>query len=1041
MRPILLTIAGLNSVRDEIGIDFSALGKYGLFGIFGPTGSGKTTILDGISLALFGRIHRQIGNNLKDIINHAEKRARVVFEFELGNRIFSVERIIEKSVRKGETVASSKKTGLYCRQSDGIKQPVCESKHVDEKIIEILGLNRDDFFRSVVLPQGHFSDFLKMKGAERSEMIQRLFKLDKYGKSFDEKLKKHVDAVGHDLEIIKAEHNVVAYASEEKVAEAVAESGKLHTAVAAAEKILTELDHEFKKLQELALLDKEEKKLKEQCDFLSSRSMDVKNKTDLLKKSEAAENARPILGNLRRDEKEEKDNEKKLFRNGQILNEARCGANEAELMLETILNEKKEKFDGLLEMRSQLREVMNKIAQIDDMKIDLKAKKKNLEKSERVFEDKKGLLHKMASVAEDFKKCLNGLNEQIMGVFVSSEERSSLAAASQIAEELKRAGEEEKTIVDTILILSNKQAEIISEIRTLARETLNEDFDEIPIDDAFGKAFTDARENEELNLKSLLTAKEELDARRSLAEFAEMLHDGKPCPLCGSQSHPNPIASADAFSMQRKELVDKIEFGQTRLKRLQNARIVLEKALTLLRSETEKMEEMRHRQTLIAQRIMNAQNSPAMSRFTLDQISILRRSILERDGLHEKFELERRRLSAEMSIAEENHRILVAELTQLEMSVSLLKNDIVHLNLALEKITGEIHGVVKTADPREELERVETQINRIVQTENDSREKLKAASERMMSLEKEKTTLTAAQDNVRRNIADSRATIENICVQCGFSDLLDLEKSLLSLTVRESLKAEIASHEKLLAENHTRLFDVAEKINGRIFDPLCFEETRKSLNDARKEFEKVVGERGMAESNLARIKKDAKRFIELRTKLIELERKHELALNLQVVLKGGSFPRFLSGRMRTELTCEASDKLAFLSRGRYRLDSDHDWNFFVNDAFNGNSRRPANTLSGGETFLVSLALALALSSRIQLNKRLLGFFFLDEGFGTLDSEALEAAFSALERLKTENRMIGLISHVAELRERVPRFLEVYPPNHQSGTKTEIRNSF
>jgi hypothetical protein len=100
--------------------------------------------------------------------------------------------------------------------------------------------------------------------------------------------------------------------------------------------------------------------------------------------------------------------------------------------------------------------------------------------------------------------------------------------------------------------------------------------------------------------------------------------------------------------------------------------------------------------------------------------------------------------------------------------------------------------------------------------------------------------------------------------------------------------------------------------------------------------------------------------------------------------------------------------------------------FVIRDDFNGCQRRPVSTLSGGETFLTSLALALALSSKIQLKGQPLGFFFLDEGFGTLDAEKLDLVIGALEKLHDRERMVGIISHVKELKERLPRYLEVTP---------------
>ena len=125
---------------------------------------------------------------------------------------------------------------------------------------------------------------------------------------------------------------------------------------------------------------------------------------------------------------------------------------------------------------------------------------------------------------------------------------------------------------------------------------------------------------------------------------------------------------------------------------------------------------------------------------------------------------------------------------------------------------------------------------------------------------------------------------------------------------------------------------------------------------------------------------------------------------------------------------EASETLGIFTRHKYGLELDTENGFVIRDDANGGIRRPVTTLSGGETFLTSLALALALSSQIQLKGQSpLEFFFLDEGFGTLDSSLLDIVIDALERLSTRERVIGLISHVPELKSRITRRLVVEAP--------------
>ena len=184
VKPIKLKIKGLNSFIEEQTIDFEKLGSRGLFGIFGPTGSGKSTVLDGITLALYGNVARKSNN----FININCDRMNVSFEFQVSAaeiKRYVVDREFKRSsnsIRAGKCKIIDI-TDLENKEvlADGVKS-------LNKKVEEIIGLNLEDFTRTVVLPQGKFSEFLKLEGKERREMLERLFNLQKYGDELSQKL-------------------------------------------------------------------------------------------------------------------------------------------------------------------------------------------------------------------------------------------------------------------------------------------------------------------------------------------------------------------------------------------------------------------------------------------------------------------------------------------------------------------------------------------------------------------------------------------------------------------------------------------------------------------------------------------------------------------------------------------------------------------------------------------------------------------------------------------------------------------------------------
>ncbi|MDK2932472.1 MAG: repair protein SbcC/Rad50, partial [Clostridiales bacterium] len=190
------------------------------------------------------------------------------------------------------------------------------------------------------------------------------------------------------------------------------------------------------------------------------------------------------------------------------------------------------------------------------------------------------------------------------------------------------------------------------------------------------------------------------------------------------------------------------------------------------------------------------------------------------------------------------------------------------------------------------------------------------------------------------------------------------------------------------------------------------------------------------------VKKNFDQWVELNKVRQTYNRQKEMLEQIQKLLKGNSFVEFISEERLRYIAKEASETLGVLTKYRYALELDTDNGFIIRDNANGGVHRMVSSLSGGETFLTSLSLALALSSQIQLKGQSpLEFFFLDEGFGTLDTKLLDTVMDALERLSTQKRVIGIISHVPELKNRIARRLIVEPPSAEGrGSRVKIEKA-
>ena len=271
----------------------------------------------------------------------------------------------------------------------------------------------------------------------------------------------------------------------------------------------------------------------------------------------------------------------------------------------------------------------------------------------------------------------------------------------------------------------------------------------------------------------------------------------------------------------------------------------------------------------------------------------------------------------------------------------------------------------------------------------------------------------------------------------GFSNFTELEKCFADSTLlklKQEKVNEFNNNYKLLELQKNSL----EAENLKSVDENKIKETEEkinSLNTVVKALTETIGKLG---AELERITVDNQKLKEISISLEEFTHKLDLTKELSTVLRGKALAEFVCEEYLQEVTESANQKLEILMDGRYTLKFENK-EFFIEDNFNDGKIRPASTLSGGETFVVSLSLALSISDAISmLSSRSMDFFFLDEGFGTLDNELCSVVINSLYKLESQNLKIGLISHVAELEESIKN--KVIVTKEANGTKLKVEHS-
>lgn len=380
---------------------------------------------------------------------------------------------------------------------------------------------------------------------------------------------------------------------------------------------------------------------------------------------------------------------------------------------------------------------------------------------------------------------------------------------------------------------------------------------------------------------------------------------------------------------------------------------------------------------------------------------------------------------------------LTARDSDLSVRIYKKQSDLTSLQVQLQQKEGEIIAITGGQPAGDLLVRAESSLRELLVSEEQAIEKKKAASEAKGLLEQ----ALAAADNAL-STAQKR-------LDTGLSRLNESLDKLRFVTRREAGEAILGDHEQLgmrhCVEDHlregARLAGISrsleEKLAGRNTTPEEWQSCRERLDIARQEQDKALTARGAAAAEYDKLIGNNSRWRDLNLRAAEEGSLKERLGILRDLLRGNAFVDFLAEEQLMRVAGDASARLGQLTKHRYALEVDSEGGFIIRDEANGGVRRPVSTLSGGETFVASLALALALSAQIQLKGRYpLEFFFLDEGFGTLDPDLLEVVVSTLERLRLEHLNIGIISHVPDLKNRLPRRLVIEPAG-ASGTGSKL----
>ena len=1044
MKILSVELENLNSLVGRWKIDFtdSVFAASGIFAIVGPTGAGKTTILDAICLALFGctpRLGKITTSDNEIMSRHTNKcSAEVVFETNQQGKFrcsWSQHRAGKKATGNLQPVKheiADADTGEIIETKISLVPAIVEEK---------TGMNFDRFTRSMLLAQGEFAKFLQSDDTKRGEILEQITGTEIYA----------------DISITVFERNKTERAKLEVLETQLGETTLLDAAE--LEKHRRELD-ELTEREKDAAVEREAVNVVieryQKLDRLAEQKKNLDERRKQLEQSEAAFQAegkrlaKAIQAATLEPAFERLDTLRKQL-DTNLAETAKTNAEiplveknvEKEIEREKTANDSVAAIQTERETRSpllrQVRELDTKIGEVD----------KQLKEQGIRFADAEKKWEKQQKVVDRWEKHSISLLPTFQGTF---EQRVQAAgeACSVFEAELKN-------------LLQDRQISQIIDERT-AQERKRENHRELDnvqqsiaamlekatrLADGLGILETKIKETT-VNRESLQKVKEETDREierleeksrlleriRSLEDERKHLVDGNPCPLCGAMEHPyagGNVPEPDettrllaATKKEQKKTGEAIGKLDVQLAKLQKDVEQHDKDKRTNLAETEKsqqqladvLRQLGH-ETLPDDVVCRTETEALENR-----IAVLTQTISTAEDLRKRMRESERELKA----AEKHQGDLKIERTlfqSLDEQLERLKTERETITRSRNELIDERHKIFGNGNPDEEERLRADEENKALARHKETQTVRRKAEQNLTSLLSRMRTLNQTLQNCRNGIeAESR----RFAVQC--SEKFDTEQEFLDARLPSTDREKLEKQQKELERRRHELDtltgecdDVSQKVRESI--PPEGDPPRQTVA-ARKteldnELKKFSENRGRLQERIGNDKQLQERRNEIlarRDRQVKESRRWQMLNDLIGSHDGKKFRTFAQGLTFRTMIDHANKQLLTMS-DRYCLvpGETRPLELAVVDAYQANVVRSTTNLSGGESFLVSLALALGLSSMSSRSVRI-DSLFLDEGFGTLDDQTLDTALSALESLRQDGKQIGIISHVAAIKERI-----------------------
>lgn len=1023
MRPIKLTMQAFGAYAKKEEIDFEKLGTEQIFVISGKTGAGKSTIFDAISFAIFGKANTfdRESFSMRSHFATDKEITEVTLVFRLKEHIYQISRIPQQEIAKQRgngTTTSPQKAELYELIGDEMKLLASSVRDVNTKMEELIQLNVDQFRQILMIPQGEFRELLVSDSKEKEAILQRLAHTLYYEKVEKILWEKQKEA---EVFVIEARKKVTDLAElslpdEDVAGKTTAEISELQTKLVEKETTtLAEFEEELifnreqtSKVVEKVTLAKEQLLDWQNLDLYTQEVASLEQETDFYATTQKQIEKAKRAGNLRSQDalcirlKEQlqsaETNEQEITEQAnKVAIQFSTAKKQTEILAEQAgeLEKNKRLLFQLEEMEPKLMELESTTVQKKCAELEWKNQTDHLQqvitKQQVLTEQTKQAEERLAEINQAELANLEAMNKRTQLEILIEKNRELISKRTKMVAWEKQKQAEQQTLT-----------QLLSQTETI----------EMMI------------KQEEAKLKN-----------EQAASLAEHLHDGNACPVCGSIEHPNLATFEEAADLE------KLEETKATFQAKQLAISTAEKAISQLDWQLNEWRDISELKLTELEENVTA-NTQTLNDLT-KEIEELQSKIAQKETLQTKIETLKNNQS-EIELEKNN---VAQHVESLHQQVQLAAGKLSYLEQA---IPAELRD--KTIfDKQKKI--VQTSIQNYEQQKEQVDAAYKQAEKETTRLESTLTVATKTTLEANKALQVQREIFKEAMKQNHFLSYEDYKQALMSDETLKIQEEKVSAFQKKRHLAISRQADLTEKLKDKQKPNI---DQLESIMKEKQQILAQLEEKTMRQRELVSKRKELIENYQKSIQAVEQAEVNYADIGLLSDAARGknarriTFERYILAMFLDTIINRANHRLSKMTSGRFELhrkiekakgNVQSGLELEVFDEYTGLTRH-VKTLSGGESFKTSLALALSLAEVVQemAGGISLETMFIDEGFGTLDPESLEVAVECLLETQENGRLVGIISHVPELKERISARLEVTATNHGSTTKFITANS-